>query len=363
MHDPFQWSIGLGRWGGLTIRLHVLFLAFAGATLYLFWPEEVSGPQREASSYLMAAGQMLGTAAAAIAVLFLSVLAHELSHWWAARRAGTAPDTIVIGPLGGLTQWPSAASPHQELAIWSAGPLANLCFWAMLATLVMVCNPDHSWAGLFNPLQPGGLALGTSRVMQLVAIASWINSLLFLVNSLPGYPFDGGRMLRSALLVVRPAMDERRVAALNFWVSITVSIVFAAIALILWKHGVDGPDSLSQAPLALLLLSVVLLVNARQEMETREITRTADEPEEFVADRPNHADFRASFPVDSEWESEEQIAAEDERQEEIEAADEKLVDGILSRLHAHGMNSLTTEERALLQRVSARYRHRLGRRT
>jgi Zn-dependent protease len=199
MHDPFQWSIGLGRWCGLTVRLHVLFLAFAAATLYLFWPEDVSGPEREASRYLMAAGQMLGTVAAAIAVLFCSVLVHELSHWWAARRAGTAPDAIVIGPLGGLTPWPSAASPHQELAIWSAGPLANLFLWALLATVVMVRNPDHSLAGLFNPLQPGGLAVGTSRVMQLVAIASWINSLLFLVNSLPGYPFDGGRMLRSAL--------------------------------------------------------------------------------------------------------------------------------------------------------------------
>ncbi len=322
MHDPFQWSIGLGCWSGLTIRLHVLFLAFAAATLYLFWPEDVSGPEREASSYLMAAGQMLGTAAAAIAGLFFSVLAHELSHWWAACRAGTAPQTIVIGPLGGLTNWQSAASPHQALAIWSAGPLANLFLWALLATVVMVLNPDHSLAGLFNPLQPSGLAVGTSRVMQVVAIASWINSLLFLVNSLPGYPFDGGRMLRAALLVIRPSMEDRRVAALNFWVSIAVSIVFATIALILWKHGVDGPDSLSQAPLALLLLSVVLLVSARQEMEPHEITMAAEEQGDLAANRPDHTNFRASSQADFEWESEEQIAAEHERQEEIEAADE-----------------------------------------
>jgi 2-oxo-4-hydroxy-4-carboxy--5-ureidoimidazoline (OHCU) decarboxylase len=47
----------------------------------------------------------------------------------------------------------------------------------------------------------------------------------------------------------------------------------------------------------------------------------------------------------------------------MEAVEERLVDGILSRLHAHGIDSLTADERALLHRVSARYRSRLGKRT
>ena len=43
---------------------------------------------------------------------------------------------------------------------------------------------------------------------------------------------------------------------------------------------------------------------------------------------------------------------------EIEAEEERRVDGILARLHSEGINSLSAEERALLDRVSARYRNR-----
>ena len=56
-------------------------------------------------------------------------------------------------------------------------------------------------------------------------------------------------------------------------------------------------------------------------------------------------------------------ACEEPCSEDVEAAEEQQVDRILSRLHAHGMDSLTSEERQLLQRVSARYRSRLGRHT
>ncbi|MHB0957286.1 MAG: site-2 protease family protein [Pirellulaceae bacterium] len=378
MHDPFQWSISLGRWHGLTVRLHVLFVAFAIATMYLFWPTRAPGSGREANSYLLAAGQMLGIASAAIAVLFLSVLVHELSHWWAARRAGVAPDTIVIGPLGGLTDWPGSPNPRMELAIWSAGPLANLFLWMLLATALRIQQPAHSFVELLNPLQPAGLQVGTSPVIQVLSIALWINLLLFLVNSLPGFPFDGGRILRSALLVARPSMHGRQVITVIFWVTVTLSILMAAVALMIWKHGGEGSDSLSRAWLALLLLSVVLLVSARQEVEVHEMGSVVDEPGEpgaagkrdlLYADSTASASLPAPSPADIESDTREEEEQEEEEggterrpSEEIEADEEKLVDGVLSRLHAHGMDSLTLEERALLQRVSARYRHRLGRR-
>ena len=63
------------------------------------------------------------------------------------------------------------------------------------------------------------------------------------------------------------------------------------------------------------------------------------------------------------WEPDTDGVDEPAHREEIEAAEERQVDGILSRLHAHGMDSLTADEHALLGRVSARYRSRLGKRT
>jgi hypothetical protein len=63
------------------------------------------------------------------------------------------------------------------------------------------------------------------------------------------------------------------------------------------------------------------------------------------------------------WEPDTHAGAESIDLEEIEAEEERQVDGILSRLHAHGMDSLTVDERKLLDRVSARYRNRLGKRS
>ena len=51
-------------------------------------------------------------------------------------------------------------------------------------------------------------------------------------------------------------------------------------------------------------------------------------------------------------------AARQRRQREIEQADEQRVDSILARLHETGMDGLSTEDQALLKRVSARYRNR-----
>jgi hypothetical protein len=83
------------------------------------------------------------------------------------------------------------------------------------------------------------------------------------------------------------------------------------------------------------------------------------------ADVPSHRGARPSESRSSDlpWERDDDESGEPVDLEEIEAAEERQVDGILSRLHAHGMNSLTADERQLLIRVSARYRNRLGRRT
>ena len=166
-------------------------------------------------------------------------------------------------------------------------------------------------------------------------------------------------MLRAALLVIRPSMEDRRVAALNFWVvdRRVDRVRRDRVDPLETRRG--WTDSLSQAPLALLLLSVVLLVSARQEMEPDEITsgRGTEQRGDLAADRPDHTDFRASFPGRFRV----GVGGADRGgamsvRRKSKPRKRQLVDGILSRLHAHGMDSLTAEERALLQRVSARYR-------
>ncbi len=271
MRDPFQWSIGLGRWGGVTVRLHVFFLAFAAATFYFCLPPTPSA--RNVTQWWMAGGNMLGIASAAVALLFLSVLAHELSHSLMARHAGVPPETITIGPLGGLTAWRAPASPRVELAILVAGPLANLLLALLFSAAILVQHPDLDIRSLFNPLQPAG----TLDLTQGLTVGLWINWLLFLINSLPAYPFDGGRILRAILLAVRPAWSDRRVAESVCGVAVALSVVFATIATMLAKHATDLPFPIWSA---LLLLAVVLLVSARREIEDGNAPVPVEEPVE-----------------------------------------------------------------------------------
>jgi len=360
MRDPFQWTIGIGRWGGLAVRLHVFFVALAAATLYLL------------PGIRELRGDGLGIAAAALILLFVSVLIHELSHAWVARHAGIPVDTITLGPLGGLTSWRSAEDPRVELATLAAGPLANLAVAFALTMAVLLRHPSHELGPLWNPLWP---ALRMDAFTQCLAFGLWINWLLFLLNLLPAHPFDGGRILRAVLLLARPTWTDERVADVTCRVALGLSAVFAVAGVILAHESFSLPYPIWSV---LLLLAVVLLVSARRDLLAIEGSASHEAPPdrtdaaaEDLVDRLTRARARLAHPPRSApaWEPDEQEdAAEAESsvlidREALEAEEERQVDGILSRLHAHGMDSLTAAERRLLQRVSARYRSRLGKRS
>lgn len=117
------------------------------------------------------------------AALFLSVLGHELSHALMARAEGIEIEEIVLHPFGGLARLRSQPeSPQAEFRIAVAGPTASFVFavLAFLATKI---------ASL------GGYQLAVV-VFFLVAAG---NLLLAIFNLFPGYPLDGGRVLRALL--------------------------------------------------------------------------------------------------------------------------------------------------------------------
>ncbi len=126
----------------------------------------------------------LVTALLTAALFLASLLGHELSHAFVARRRGVGVDGIVLWALGGVAKLncdaPDAAS---ELRIAIAGPLASLAL-----------------AVGFGVLALGFGALGAST---LVATALWwlaeMNVALAVFNLLPAYPLDGGRVLRAGL--------------------------------------------------------------------------------------------------------------------------------------------------------------------
>lgn len=113
--------------------------------------------------------------------LFVSVFGHELSHALMARIEGIETDEIVLHPFGGLARLRTLpASPRAEFRIAVAGPAASF---------------------LFSMLGFGLLWLST-RVEFYFAIYFFFflaagNLLLAVFNLFPGYPLDGGRVLRA----------------------------------------------------------------------------------------------------------------------------------------------------------------------
>ena len=170
-------SFRLGRIAGVEIGVHYTWLfAFALIAWSLaagFFPNSFPGWSPVA---------YWATGVAAALLLFVSVLVHELAHSFVAKAKGLPVRGITLFIFGGVSNiGGEAARPKDEFVIAIVGPLASLAlaglFWALYRVL---------------PGQDGPLAATLSYL-------SLINLMLAGFNLLPGFPLDGGRVLRSIL--------------------------------------------------------------------------------------------------------------------------------------------------------------------
>jgi Zn-dependent protease/predicted transcriptional regulator len=116
-----------------------------------------------------------------VIVFFMSVLIHEMSHSLVARRRGTPVERITLFLFGGMAQIEKEPeTPYSEFVMAIAGPVASFVL-----------------AGIF------GLIWFFTRDIRPIAIPvgylAVINVALGVFNMLPGYPLDGGRVLRSII--------------------------------------------------------------------------------------------------------------------------------------------------------------------
>ena len=115
--------------------------------------------------------------------LFLSVFGHELAHALMARAEGIEIEEIVLHPFGGLARLKTdPQNPRAEFRIAFAGPASSFLF-AILA---------------FAGAKIAAVGNYEATVVVFFLIASG-NLLLALFNLFPGYPLDGGRVLRALL--------------------------------------------------------------------------------------------------------------------------------------------------------------------
>lgn len=236
-------SIRLGNIAGIDIFIHVSWLIIVVlltwslatgwfASLYPGW-----------STFTYWAVSLL-----AALLLFASVLFHELAHSLVARRRGLAVKSITLFIFGGVSnieQEPK--SPGIEFQMSFVGPLTSLLIGGVSYLLL---------------LASGG---GTSPLAAVLGYLALSNILLGVFNLIPGFPLDGGRVLRSIIWKITGRLrTATRVATVAGEV-----IAYLFIVTGLWLiFGGDLLDGLWLGFIGWFLLSGAQSANSQVMLET-----------------------------------------------------------------------------------------------
>jgi Zn-dependent protease/CBS domain-containing protein len=180
------WKVG--RLAGIDLAIHPSWLVIAFLVTYSLaefqFPAQFPGWGSTAYWVVAVATALL---------FFASVLAHEFSHALVARRFGLKVEGITLFIFGGATSIDEdSRTPREEAWIALAGPVTSLLIGAVLLGV--------------------DLLVGQPQVAALLGWLGFINVLLGLFNLIPGFPMDGGRVLRAILWRVR---GDRLVATRN----------------------------------------------------------------------------------------------------------------------------------------------------
>lgn len=336
-----RWSVSLGRWWGVPVRLHIFFLLFALLALSITLPADLTG-----------AGAM------AVGILLGSLLLHEVGHALAAVRVGGKIDAIVLGPVGGLISPRVPDEPEPQVFVALAGPIVHLML-VVAAAVVLTLSGDEHVLGLLHPLAPLDLMEG-SRWIVATKLTLWLNWILMLLNILPAYPFDGGPILRAMLW---PAVGRRTARVVTSQVAMVIAVGVCGSGLL--TFGVDR-DTPIPMWIPLITLGIFLFFSAKQDVAGAAPHELFDEPAGYHSGRESVDSLEPMWPADEDDQAvlvEHQQRVEDREQHRraLEAYEDARVDDILARLHNSNLESLSPEEVDVLRRASERYRQRHSR--
>jgi len=162
-------------------------------------------PTGELTAWILGLATTLG--------LFLSVFGHELSHALMGRTEGIEIEEIVLHPFGGLARLRREPdSPGAEFRIAIAGPAASFIF-ALIAFAGMMLTAVF------------GFDFGTAFFFFVGAG----NLLLAVFNLFPGYPLDGGRVLRA--IIWKRSGSMRDATRISGFCGQLISLVLIAFGL------------------------------------------------------------------------------------------------------------------------------------
>jgi len=193
--------------------------SFAGAPVVIEPTFLLLGAYVVGSALMRDGSGALGEALIFVGVIFAAILIHEFGHAAMAAALNIKSRRIVLTFFGGYVQFVQPPQkPWHEIAVSAAGPGANLASWILVISLLPLLAPalgyDETNLAILN-------ALNTFALMSLI---------LGIFNLIPGFPLDGGHILRAALTYVVSRRNARIFTAYTGMV-----VAAALIALALWQ--------------------------------------------------------------------------------------------------------------------------------
>ena len=167
----------MGRILGVDLRIDGSWFVVALLVVYSFFLQFTLVFPR------LAAAAAIGMAVTAALMFFGSVLVHELAHALVARRRGIEVRGITLFLFGGATHARvESKGPRDEFVVSAVGPVTSLGLAGVLAGLGLLLR-----------------TIAPRPVVGTLFLLAWLNLVLAIFNLIPGFPLDGGRLLRSAL--------------------------------------------------------------------------------------------------------------------------------------------------------------------
>jgi Zn-dependent protease/predicted transcriptional regulator len=231
-----QASRGLrfARVHGIELRLDVsvvlifaLIVASLGASLVPSWHPQWSG------------ALVWSVALATGIAFFVSLLAHELAHSIVAQRYGIAVPRITLFLFGGVSEMSEEPrSPAAEFTIAIVGPLMSLAIGVLCVALGNWWAP-HVFADALVRQLPEALAALDPLGTVLVWLGP-VNIVLAIFNLVPGFPLDGGRVLRALLWWIGGDQVRATRWAANGGRFFAWLLMAFGVVNLLWGHALNG---------------------------------------------------------------------------------------------------------------------------
>ncbi len=320
--DFYNWGLPVGTVAGIRIRIHWFLLGYWLFLLYDLMQLELVGKDL-LFFWVLGMGAIFGT-----------ILLHEFGHCFAARWVGGRADDVLLWPLGGLATCVAPNLPRSQFIVAAGGPAVTLA-------IALVAYPGFWVVGEQTALaDTGGFRYSRYLLVD-------FQLFLLILNLLPLYPLDGGRMLHAGLwghFARRGAPSAYGRASLYTVYAARVTAVLGGVVALLFGR--------------IWLLFIFVWAGMGAENLRRQIQ--AGSGQDFVFGY----DFSRGYTSLGEgqtrtrrrpgrfsaWLNARKRQAKEKRQPS--AADKQRVDELLDKINREGMNALTKAERRFLERAS-----------